>query len=476
MKLWNRKKDTIEQINDLLANVQKDLQRININSDEDARNLRAAFLQMASGTYGNDDTMHNVYTDFGYPLHLTFAQMWNMYRRFGIAKNVVDLPVSLTWLTMPEITETNNAQFEKELEILIDEKKLWHRIKGVDNRQRVGRYAGLFMRVNDGLPPDQELTETSITVDGLIDIIPLYEGQLEVITTEQDVLSVDYAKPTMYAMRSDFGSGNRDEHLTKTVNIHPSRLVIAAEGADDGNIYGIPALEACYNSLMDLRKIIGASGEGFYRAAVQSVVFELMDTAKTTINEKAFANFTKAFDDWIKNRARRAIMSPGMKPHIMSTTMPNSKDHFMCALNDVAASSQIPATVLIGQQTGRLASDEDSRSVLSMANSRRENYATELVRKVLDWLIKYGVLPYAEYTVAWDDLLALSDSEKLANAFKMADINAKQTGIGGEIIFTSDEIRESAGYDPLTDVEAEGEEIDDLDDDLDEDESNGQED
>lgn len=464
-------------VNSVLEKVETQLNELKISSDNDAIALRSSFMQMLSGTYSFDDTMHNIYADFGYPLQLDFSQFWNMYRRQGIAKNVVDLPVDITWLSTPEIEEASDA-FIKDFEVLVKDKSLWERIKGADNRQRVGRYAGLFMRVNDGLPPEQELAERNLTVNGLIDIIPLYEGQLEVLQTEQDVLSINYSKPTMYQLRSDFGSGNRDENLTKTVNIHPSRLIIAAEGADDGNIYGIPALESCYNAIMDLRKIIGAGGEGFYRASVQSVVFELMDTTKATLNKESLSSFASAFDDWIKNRARRAIMSPGMKPHVLSANMPASKDHFNNALNEVAAASKIPATILIGQQTGRLASTEDSRSFLATGNSRRENYVTSLIKSVLDWFIEYGVLPDSEYKVCWDDLLALSDSEKLENALKMADTNAKQFNSGGESIFTGEEIREAAGYDPLDEIIPDGEElnIDDLDDKDYKDLPNGEED
>lgn len=461
-------KDRVQTFSSLMVNEAKQLMKT--NSIQDGASLRSSLANLISGTYDNSDTLHNVYCDFGYPLSVTFKQLWNMYRRFGIAKNAVELPIEMTWLTYPEI-KSENPQFVNDFEELVKTQDFWQRLKGVDTRQRVGRYAGLFMRVRDGLSPDKPIAETSLGLSGLVDIIPLYEGQLQVLHVDQDVLSDNYSRPIMYQLRAGV-SGNRNEHASASVNIHPSRVVIAAEGADDGNIYGIPALEPCYNSLMDLRKIIGAGGEGFYRNAVQSIVFELMDTSKAHVNKDILEKFTTAFDDWIKNRARRSMMSPGMKPHVLTSSLSSSKDHFNAALNDVAAATKIPATILIGQQTGRLASSEDSRSFLSGINSRRQNYGAELITTAVEWLIKYGVLPTADFEIEWDDLLALSDTEKLDNAFKMADINSKQSGIGGEVIFSGDEIRESAGYDPVEDFEADGEELDDLDEDLEDGEEN----
>jgi hypothetical protein len=234
-------------------------------------------------------------------------------------------------------------------------------------------------------------------------------------------------------------------------------LILAAEGADDGTIYGIPALEACYNSLMDLRKIIGAGGEGFYKNTAQSVLFKLTDVASATANKELLSKFDEKYDDFIRNPFRRGLWTPGLEPSILNTNLPQPKEFFDNAMNDVAASSKIPATVIIGQQTGRLASDEDVKSMMSLGNSRRENYATPLVQAVIDWFIKHSVLPATDYDVVWDDLLAMSDDEKMAVATKMAEVNHKQFTSGEPVPFQSKEIRAQAGFE----AEPEDEHVDD---------------
>jgi hypothetical protein len=404
--------------------------------------LRAA--AMLSGGYDFADTLHNIYLDFGYPGQLTFQNFWNMYRRFGIAKNVVDLPVDTGWST-PPLVESADQQFSRDFDRLIDRVNLWNRIKGLDTRQRVGRYAGMFMRVRDGETPDKPLDGTLQGEAALMDMVPLYESQLEVIESDQNPNSETFGQPIMLQY-SQSAQGSRNEEINSTINIHASRVVFAAEGSDNGWIYGIPALEPVYNSLMDLRKVIGGGAEGFYKNASQSVIFDLKDGASAVSYKEKLDKFNEQYDEFSRNRFRRAIWTPGMESKTLDSSLTVPKEFFNVALNDVSAGSGIPATVLIGQQTGRLASQEDSRQFLSIVQSRRENFMTEMVRNVLDWCIKFGVLPSAEYEVQWDDLLARSDEEKLANAEKMSAVNEKQFRSGGEIPFNGSEIREAAGF------------------------------
>jgi hypothetical protein len=242
-------------------------------------------------------------------------------------------------------------------------------------------------------------------------------------------------------------------------------LIIASEGADDGSIYGIPELEAPYNSLMDLRKIMGAGGEGFYKNAAKDVIFNLQDGAGATQNKALLDAFNEEYDDWASNRSRRSLWTPGMEAKTLDANLANPKEFFFNSLYDVAAATKTAATIIIGQQTGRMASEEDSKSHLSSMKSRQENFLTELVEKSIDWMIKWGVLPSSEYEIEWDDLLAISDEQKLVGVDKMADINQKQFLSGGGPVFEDTEMREAAGFDPDELPEDDGEDIDDEEDD-----------
>lgn len=419
------------------------LQLLTNAANPDAR-ARDRLARAYSGGYDGADTLHNVYLDFGYPVKVEFSHAWNMYRRFGIARNVADLPVITTWTTLPEIVAPE--AFVRELERLAKRTKLWRRIIDLDKRQRIGRYAGLFVRVRDGKAPSEPIDKLG-GAGAVVQFVPLYEGQLRISKTDNNAMSERFGLPEMYEYTSST-TGNKNENIAVTFEIHHSRVIIAAEGADDGGVLGVSALEAPYNSLLDLRKIIGAGGEGFYRNAAQSVVFKLDDTSQAQGLASLLDEFNENFDEFTRDRMRKALWTPGLTPETLQSSLAAPGEFFNNALNDVAAAARIPATILIGQQTGRLASTEDGRNFLSGINSRREDDAGEMVAAVLDWLIQYGALPFAEYEIVWDDLLALSDTERLANSDKMADINVKQFNSGGAPVFTEAEIREAAGFDP----------------------------
>ena len=442
---------------DVEIKINEAIQELQSNGVEVTNGIRSRIAAAVSGGYDFADTLHNIYLDFGYPASLDFDNYWNMYRRFGIAKNVVELPVDTGWVSPPTIEGT--PALEKEIDKLINDFKMWQRVKGLDKRQRVGRYAGMYMRVKDNKKPSEPLDGKLNGLASLVEMMPLYESQLKVTKSDNDPQSENYGNPILYQY-SGSAEGDRNEQANNTLTIHASRIVIAAEDADAGWIYGISSLEAPYNSLMDLRKIIGAGGEGFYKNAAQNIVFKLTDAASATNNEKLLNKFNEHYDDFSHNRARRAMWTPGLEAQVLESSLMNPKEFFINALNDVAAGSKIPATILIGQQTGKLASTEDTTNFLSTIQSRRENFMTDLVSGVIDWMMNAGLLKPEEYEIIWDDLLARSDVEKLASAKDMAETNQKQFQSGQGVPFTPEEIREAAGFEPEEIEEPGGEEID----------------
>lgn len=399
--------------------------------------------QTISGTYEDADSLHSIYADFGYPLTLNFSHFWNMYRRFGIAKAVVELNPISCWSTPPNIKA--NSRVLEGLDFLVRKRKLWKKLESVDKRQRVGQYAALFMRVRDNKTPENPIESKLSGLASLDAIIPLYEGQITPKDFDRNPASSTYGMPTMYQYNGS-GSGDRNPDMSDSFDIHPDRLIIISENADDDSIYGFSSMESCFNSLMDLRKIIGAGGEGFYRNASQNLAFETKESSQVIMDQTSLDEFDLNVQKFIKDRMRKHLYAPGMEVRPISSTLIQPKEFFNIALNDVAASTGIPATILVGQQTGRLASDEDQSHFNFMNQSRRENFLTSVVENVINWLMKYGILAASDFEIEWDDLLSAGDEQKLNLAEKMASINEKQFRSGGAIPFSDEEIRKAAGY------------------------------
>lgn len=407
--------------------------------------IRQRIAAAVSGGYDFADTLHNIYLDFGYPLNLSFFNFWNMYRRFGIARRIVELYPDQTWLDAPEVD--GGDKFDRELEKLNKSLGLWRRLKGLDTRQRVGRYAGMFMRVRDNLSPEKPIEGPLPGLKALVDMVPLYESQLQVSTTQDDPLKDDFGQPTMYQFNAG-AEGTRNEKAGSSFQIHPSRIVIASEDSDNSGIYGIPVLESVYNSLMDLRKILGGGGEGFYKNAAQSIVFDLKDAASAKNNAALLTKFNAQYDEFSQNRSRRAIWTPGMEAKTLDSKLINPKEFANNSLMDIAAGSGIPSALLVGNQTGRLAGDQDTKGFLSQVQARRTDFGTDMVTDSLNWLIKWGILPAADYEVTWPDAMAPSSEEKLNSAEKMATTNKLQFESGGDVPFSGEGIREAAGFEP----------------------------
>ncbi|MDF3686184.1 DUF1073 domain-containing protein, partial [Enterobacter hormaechei] len=88
-----------------------------------------------------------------------------------------------------------------------------------------------------------------------------------------------------------------------------------------------------------------------------------------------------------------------------------------------------PATIRFGQQTGPLAPDEAKTDWANRCTGRRWGFQSTIVGSVLERFWTAGVIDppsSGEVTLAWSDLLAPSEKEKIANMQAMAVV-AKDT-------------------------------------------------
>jgi len=439
---------------------------IQINSNTERSNL---FASIRGGGFDFGDCLHNVFEDFGYPDELNFFNFWNMKRRFGPATAVIDIPPDLCWLSPPKVV--GSEKFNTQFALLVKKVRLWNRLKGLDKRQRVGRYAGLFIQISDNKEPGEEVGALN-GIGNIHKLTPLFEGQLKVATTESDQKSPRFGEPTMYNFIAG-GVGNKDDNATAALQIHPSRLIVTAEGADDGSIYGISSLENIFNDLIDLRKISGAGGEGFYQNTRSAPVINTKEGYKPPKNDKAKKALEKEIDDFL-GKWQKKFVAQGLEFVYPNIKLDSPKEFAENSWNNIAAGSGISTNELRGVQTGVLAGDKDSKATLTKMQSRRENYLSELVTDFTDWMVLHRVLPASEFEVEWDDLLAASDDDKLGLGDKMAGINEKSFKAGQGQVFDENEIREASGFE-ATVIEMPSEDLDDdLDDDLEDDLNDGE--
>ncbi len=181
-----------------------------------------------------------------------------------------------------------------------------------------------------------------------------------------------------------------------------------------------------------------------------------MATLSDLAKKAGYADLGEAMGDKVNKLNRgtdaAAVMQAGQM-HVLGVTPGDPGPTWEVTANELAASVQIPFTILFGQQTGRLASDEDKTDWAIRRNTRRNGFLTDRITALLERFWTLGIIDpptNGEVTISWTDLLAPGEKEKIENASKLADIVQKTSGFyGGEPPFTANELREIVGLDPL---------------------------
>jgi hypothetical protein len=427
-------------------------------------NAQRSLPNLFPGYFSGGSTKHDHATDYGWPVSLEFDQLYRMYARNGLAAAAADRLSLRTWKTLPEFMETDapkENKGESDLRQRLEDIRGWQALIETDLRAFVGGYAGAILRVADNKPFNQPVDRVAGGVDGIVEIVPAWRGQIFVKTWNEDTSSENYGRPVMYEFRESAvpnkNAGNNAPQ-NRTFDLHPDRLLLWSA---DGTVFARSNLEAGYNSLIDVEKIVGAGGEGFWKNAKSAPVLtadETFDPASMAASLGVSQDMIKEamserVEDWQKG-FDKLLMLQGIKAETLGVTLPQPNEFFMMAANMFAASVSMPVRVLIGNQTGERASTEDQTDFNQTCMARRERVIVPMLRELLNRLEKWGIIPERDWLIGWESLLDSSPSEKMTRASGMAEINAKSQGAmgDGEPAFSIDEIRAEVGMAPRDEV------------------------
>lgn len=393
------------------------------------------------------------YGEYGWPLQMDFWYYKHVYDRVGLARAVVNLPVSLCWLTHPMIKDAKTEEESEQFKEFAERTGYWRSCKDADRTQRVGHYGGMIAFVRDGKPLSTPLEANSINLDDVVEFMPFWEGQLIPGTIDSNQQSPRYGLPIEYTYnnRGVFKPNQRDGGDSFTV--HHTRVRIRNEGAIGRTIYGESAIEPVFNALIDWEKKRGAGGEGAWRiCAARPILKALAETAGQTPTDEEMEALLTAIGDMNTSFDSLPYLG-GMDVTTLNQDLPDLQHYFQADKDEIAAGSGISQAGLLGHVTGKLAGDKDSSHDKEMAQSRREGYLSEEIKLDLKWLGQIcrdfddrGLI------VEWTDLSEPSDQVRLENIAKMADINYKTWQATGSIAFSIDEMREKAMYLPQAEI------------------------
>lgn len=437
-------------------------------TDYDIARARAEFFQ----GFGLDAKRPTAWTQYGWPDQLTFSMLSRAYERGGAGFGAVHRLLDNCWQELPRIKQPaadKETPWEKKVGQVLRGIRGWAKLRELDRRNLIGRYAALIYRMRDGKPLSEPLAQGG----QLVDLVPLYEDQIKVTKWVDDQSSEDFGQPAMfqYKMRPVQQDVDTQARPDQWIDVHPSRVQILAEGSVGDMFDGVPLLKAGFNALVDLEKISGGSAESFLKNSARTLVFEydpaVSVQALTTQTNPDGSVSTKTVREVHSEQTRQlnanqdsSIVLQGGKANTLQTQISDPTGAFQLAANIFAASVQIPFTVLFGQQTGRLASDEDRADMAARCKSRQANELTPMIEQLVRRLQNAGIIDAGEFEVEWPDVAAPTDEEQVGVLGKMTAAMQQAFGSGiTEPLFDANELRAVCGYEPRADdgMPAEGE-------------------
>lgn len=452
-----------------------------------------AIRQQIMGGRGNknmNDNLMAMYDTFGYRHTLEYNDYYRAYRRQGIAKRIIDATVDFSWKELPAIIdEDQNAnKIIKDKSIGPDSKRnakqhpklithslkirLDHRIsnadevasveytefeegvfqlfknfpmlrllKKADKLNCIGRYSIIVIGTKDG-----KLTEelaAGMSLDDIVFFNVYSEKQATVQTWETDKANPRYGLPKTYNIMA-----NEDGGMTTSYVVHWTRVIHIAEDLLDSEVYGMPKLEAVFNELQDIIKVVGGSAEMFWLGAYQGIVFNVKDGYELT--EENRNAMTTEIQNYV-DKLQRFIKTKGVDVTTLSSPPADPRGNFEVLIKLISGASNIPTRILLGSEQGQLAAAVDQDTFFSYITGRRNSFINEsILRQLIDRLVEYGYLPAAvnsEYFIEWPALFEQTKAEKLTNAKTMVETAVAAVGQGGTPtdLITPEEIRTAVG-------------------------------
>ena len=403
------------------------------------------------------------WTVYGYPEQVTFPMLLSAYLRGGPAHGAVHRLLDTCWQNNPRVMRPGGdaeTAWEAQVARVFDDVDVWEKLQDFDRRNMVGRFSALVYRVADGQTLDQPLVRAT----KLVDLVPLYEDQIKVTSWFSDRTDWEnFGKPRMYQMRTMSpaaqATGDTQAQPEEWLDVHPSRVQILAEGSVGGMFDGVPMLLPGFNALVDLEKITGGSAESYLKNSARTLNIEFAPDASPQVAAGVGSNaeVAEALDEQVKRVNRNqdaAIITQGADVKALQTATHDPTGAWTAAANTFAAGMRIPFTLIFGQQTGRLASDEDKADMQARGKSRRARLLSRMIREFVRRMQACGVLPAGDFEIEWPPLDAPGDKDRveILKAMTAAMQAAAAAGLT-EPLFVGKELRKVQGYEPLEAVD-----------------------
>lgn len=369
---------------------------------------RAEFAAKLGVQYGGS---RDLYQALGYEIDPKYKEYMTKYLRQDIAKAIIDRPVIATWrgkLILVESDKSEDTAFEEAWEKLDRTLGIKSRLSRADRLTGIGQYGILLLGLDDVKNTEQFALPTT-PKRKLLYLKAFGEGSAKIKEYVSDPKNTRFGMPLYYEIEvSDISNGS-----SAFVKIHYSRVIHIVDSPLESEIIGIPRLQAVFNRLFDLEKIVGGDGEMFWRGARPGYHGKINENfTMTPEQEEALQDQIDEFE----HNLRRILINEGIDLASLAQQIADPSTHVDVQLQMISAVTGIPKRILTGSERGELSSAQDSSEWKDYVQARREDYAElTLVRPLVDRLIELGVLPTPEndYDVKWSDLYSQSEQAQV---------------------------------------------------------------
>jgi hypothetical protein len=220
------------------------------------------------------------------------------------------------------------------------------------------------------------------------------ESLVQVVRYEWNIRNPRFGLPVMYRITLN---DPRQPHSgvglpLATVYVHWSRCVHLADNRHASEIFGVPRMLPVLNPILDIRKIRGASAEGYWKSCFTGLSLETVPQLGGDVNVNRDELREMVFD--YQNGLTRALMLMGISAKTLSPSVNDPTSHIAMHIEAICIMLGIPIRIFKGAERGELASSQDDQSWDERKRERQNNYLTpKVVVPFVDRLIQIGVLP-----------------------------------------------------------------------------------
>lgn len=393
---------------------------------------RLRMMGELDGYSGLDPIGRNLDAECGYPQDPGVSTFRRMYDRNDYANRVVNIWPDECWASRPMLYETEDkrvTKFERAWRNLLKKIDVLHYMHRLDRLAGIGSYGVMLLGLSDG----KKLSTPAPGFDLYRRLKARPQRRVELVylqTFAEDDVTIDSVddregsprrgKPLYYVLNVNNPTAV-DQAAVKQIRVHWSRVIHFADNCENNDTFGVPRQKPVLNRLLDLRKILGSSGEMFWKGGFPGFLATTQKDVDGSVAD--LESIREQVNDYLSG-TQRVMGFDGMDVDPVVAQAIDPTPHVLCQVSAICAAGGYPVPVFLGRESGQLAGMENTAQWNKRVASRQElTVEPRVIRPVVNRFMDVGVLPEPpdrEYFVSFKDLNTLGDKDK-------ADVNLKQT-------------------------------------------------